>query len=383
MFEFYSAGKVIFGSGTFSQFGNLAQVHGTRALLVLGGSSLRKTGVVDRMVKLLEQNSVRYSFYEGINYEPEIETIDTGVAIVKETGCDVVVAVGGGSVLDTGKAIAGVVTNGGSVFDYLEGVGAGKEITKPALPFIAIPTTAGTGSEVTKNSVISSKEKKFKVSIRSPLLIPKVALVDPELTVSLPPEPTAYSGLDALTQLIEPYVSKKANPITDAFASHGIRLVADSLSQAYHDGGNLAAREKMAVAALLSGYTLANAGLGAVHALARPLGAYYSIPHGLACAILLPYIIELNLNFNLQKYAEIGEVLTKQYYRNQETAAGAGVEFVRNLNKELNVPKDFKRFHINPDDISVLIQGAQGASLRDNPRTFSIEELTDLLKELV
>lgn len=385
MFEFYSAGKLIFGSGTFSQIGTIAKEQGNHALIVLGGNSLRKIGVVDRLTKLLDQHSVQYTFYEGITFEPTVSTIDTGVKVAKKNSCDMVIAIGGGSVLDTGKAIAGIVTNSGSVFDYLEGVGKGKEITRSALPCIAIPTTAGTGSEVTKNSVISSdlSHLKFKVSIRSLFLIPKIALIDPELTLTLPPEQTAYSGLDALTQLIEPYVSKKAQPITDALAIYGIRLIAESLSEAYRNGSNLAAREKISLAALFSGFALANAGLGAVHALARPLGAYYQIPHGLACAIFLPHIMELNLESTLKKYAEIGRTLTEKHYRKKETAAVAGLEFVKKLNVELNVPNDLKPFKINPADIPVLIQGAQGSSLCDNPRSFSDEELNELLQNLI
>ncbi|MDI6784918.1 MAG: iron-containing alcohol dehydrogenase [bacterium] len=386
MFEFYSAGRLIFGSGTFSQIGTIAKDQGKNALIVLGGNSLRQIGVVDRLTKSLDQNFLHYTFYEGLTFEPTVATIDTGVKVAIENGCEIVIAIGGGSVLDTGKAIVGIVTNGGSVFDYLEGVGNGKEFTKPALPCIAIPTTAGTGSEVTKNSVISSagQADKFKVSIRSPLLIPKVALVDPELTLSLPPEPTAYSGLDALTQLIEPYVSQKSNPITDALAIYGIKLIGESLSEVYHNGANLVAREKMALAALFSGFALANAGLGAVHALARPLGAYYGIPHGLTCAILLPYIMERNLEDNLEKYAEIGRALTrKRHYYKADVAAFHGLMFVSKLCDELNIPKNFKQFNINPTNIPLIIQGAQGASLRDNPRGFSDAELVALLEKLV
>ncbi|MCX7919680.1 MAG: iron-containing alcohol dehydrogenase [bacterium] len=387
MFEFYSAGRLIFGSGSFSLTGHIAQELGDTALIVLGGTAMRNLGVVDRLQQLLDQNSVRYTFYEGIHQEPTVGLVDAGVNLAIANRCNMVIAVGGGSVLDTGKAIAGVVTNGGSVFDYLEGVGNGKKFVRPALPYIAIPTTAGTGSEVTKNAVISSDESsvnKFKVSIRSPKLIPTVALIDPELTVSLPPEPTAYSGLDALTQLIEPYVSKSANPITDALAIYGIKLIGESLLAAYHNGADLIAREKMAIAAVLSGLALANAGLGAVHALARPLGAYYHIPHGLACAILLPYIMELNLDANVTKYAEIGRALTgKMHYVHDAVAAVHGLQFVRTLCDELNIPRNFKSYAINPADIPFIIQGAQGASLRDNPRPLTNDDVTNLFQKLI
>jgi alcohol dehydrogenase class IV len=384
MFEFYSADRLIFGSGSFSQLGIIAKQQGTNALVILGKNALRKTGIINRLVKLLEENNIRFSLLEGLAHEPDVDTIDHGVEYAKTIGCHFIIGLGGGSVLDTGKAIAGIITNGGTVTDYLEGVGKGKEFIHPALPYIAIPTTSGTGSEVTKNAVISSSDPiiKFKVSIRSPILIPKIALLDPELTLSLPPEPTAYSGLDALTQLIEPYVSHKANPFADALSISGIRLIGESLSDAYHSGTNLVAREKMAIAALFSGYALANAGLGAVHALARPLGAYYQIPHGLACAILLPEVMDLNLKYQLFKYADIGRALTGKPLENQDIAAYAGLDAVRKLNEELKVPKDFKAYQIKTADIPLLIEGAQGASLRDNPRELSDEDLTILLNKL-
>ncbi|MFB3896775.1 MAG: iron-containing alcohol dehydrogenase [bacterium] len=385
MFEFYSAGRLIFGTGSFSQLGPVAKSEGNTALIVLGKNALRQSGIVNRLVKQLEENNIQYTFFEGLAHEPDVETIDKGVELAKSSGCQLIIGIGGGSVLDTGKAIAGMVTNDGTVIDYLEGVGRGKQFVHPALPYIAIPTTSGTGSEVTKNAVISSSNpnNKYKVSIRSPLLIPKIALLDPELTVSLPPEPTAYSGLDALTQLIEPYVSNNANPFTDTLAISGIKLVGESLSDAYQTGDNLAAREKMMLAALFSGYALANAGLGAVHALARPLGAYYLIPHGLACAILLPVIMELNLKYRMDKYAEIGIALTGKPFENEDIAAYAGLDAVQKLNQELKVPKDFKAYQIKPADIPLLIEGAQGASLRDNPRELAKADLTALLHKLI
>jgi len=207
----------------------------------------------------------------SVDGEPSLSTIREGVALAKTERCDFVVGFGGGSAIDAGKAIAAMLTNPGDVLDYLEIIGQGKVLKSNSAPFLAIPTTAGTGSEVTRNAVLASPEHRLKVSLRSPYLQPRIALVDPELALELPAALTATTGLDALTQLIEAYVSCRANPMTDALCAEGIRRAARSLRRACDDGHNLAAREDMALASLLSGIALANAGLGAVHGFAGPI----------------------------------------------------------------------------------------------------------------
>jgi alcohol dehydrogenase class IV len=227
--------------------------------------------------------------------EPTVELARAGVAAAREHGADIVAAIGGGSVIDAGKAVAMLLGNGGDPLDYLEVIGSGRAITRPAVPFIAVPTTAGTGAEVTANAVLASLEHRVKASLRSPLMIPRIALVDPQLTVSCPPPVTAASGLDALTQCLEPLVSPRASPLTDGLASEGLRHAAAGLRAAYADGEDLTARADMATCALLGGMALANAKLGAVHGLAGVIGGIADVPHGIACATLLAPVIEANV----------------------------------------------------------------------------------------
>ena len=235
--------------------------------------------------------------------EPEISTVEQGVALAKKGNCELVIGIGGGSAMDAAKAIAAMLANEGELLDYLEIIGRGKALTKPSAPFIAIPTTAGTGSEVTRNAVLSSPEHKLKVSLRSPLMLARVAIVDPELTCDLPPALTASTGCDALTQLIEPFVCARANPMTDGLCVEGIRRAARSLRTAFHDGQNKSAREDMAVASLFGGLALANAGLGAVHGFAGPIGGNFPAPHGAVCAALLPHVMAANIRALRQRAA--------------------------------------------------------------------------------
>jgi len=380
-FEFYSAGRIIFGSGVFSEIGNLSSTFGKKALIILGKKSFRSTNKFELLLYELKNNNVEYILYEGISTEPDTETVDKAGEIGFKNRVDMVIGIGGGSVIDTGKAVSGILTNGGSVSDYMEGIGKGLTISKPSLPYIAVPTTAGTGAEVTKNSVIYSKEKNVKRSMRSPHLIPNIALVDPELTVHLSKSQTAYSGMDALTQLIESYVSKKAQPITSALSIYGIELAGKSLLRAYNDGGDIKAREDMMLASLLSGLALANAGLGAVHGLASSLGAF-SIPHGKVCAILLSVITRENLSHDIAKFAKIGIAFTKRYFNSDKSAAYAALDFIYYLCKKLNIPENLKEYKIQKDSIPEIIKNAGKSNMRANPKSFTDEELKNLLEKI-
>jgi len=388
-FEFYTAARIIFGAGKFKEIGKLAREHGKQALVIIGGGSLQKAGVVQRLVDLLGEHGIVCNFYQ-VTGEPQVETVDEGVSAAKKSQTEMVISLGGGSVIDTGKAISGLVTNGGSVMDYLEGVGKGKRIARPALPFIAIPTTAGTGSEVTKNAVICSRTQKFKKSIRSPHLIPKIALVDPLLTHTMPPAVTASSGLDALTQLIEAYVSKGANPITDALAQKGITLAASSLYRAYCNGNDAEARQNMALASLLSGIVLANAGLGAVHGIAAALGGLFPIPHGIACAVLLPHVVEMNFKALLtknpvdsivKKYRQLCKLLLDKEI-NPKDGVSPAVEFLHGLCEKMAIPS-LTSFGINKDDIPSIVAHSRGSSMRFNPVELSDEELITILEKTI
>lgn len=381
--EFYAPGKIIFGPGGLSQVGAEAKRLGSKVLIVLGKSAMKKSGALDRLTHLLIENNLEYTIYDNIPSDPTVEIVDTGTSLARKENCNLVIALGGGSVLDTGKAISAMVTNEGSVADYQEIEGKGRKFKTKPLPFIAIPTTSGTGSEATKNAVITNTEFSLKKSIRDPMLIPEVALVDPELTLSLPPHITADCGGDALTQCIESYLGKKSQEITDALSLHAIGLIGKSLVKAVKDGKNLEARKDMAMAALLSGLCLSNSGLGAVHALSHPLGVYYKIPHGLSCAVLLPYVMEYNLPVVTKKLAKIAQSLGEDISLLSETeAAQRAVERIKEILSQAGIKSNLSEWGIKKEDFSQLIKGAKGGSLNNNPRDTSDEDLIELLYKM-
>ena len=381
--EFYAPGKIIFGSGGLSKIGTEAKRLGSKVLVVLGRSAMRKSGALDRLTHLLIENNLEYLIYENIPSDPTVEIIDTGTGLARKEKCNLVIALGGGSVLDAGKAISVMVTNEGSVADYQEIEGKGRKFQHKPIPFIAIPTTSGTGSEATRNAVITNTKLGLKKSIRDPWLIPEVALVDPELTLSLPPYVTAVCGGDALTQCIESYLGKKSQEITDALALHAIGLIGKSLAKAVKDGKNLEARKDMAMAALLSGLCLSNSGLGAAHALSHPLGVHYKIPHGLSCAVLLPYVMEYNQPVVTKKLAKIAECLGENISSLSETeAAQRAVEKIKEILTAVGIKENLFGWKIEEEDFPKLIKGAKGGSLDNNPRDTSDEDLIELLYKM-
>lgn len=372
-FEFATASRIIFGAGAIVQAGSLAKEYGHTALVVTGRDSTRAKPLLTALSAL----EVVPFPVEG---EPDLEMIRRGAALARREKCDLVIAFGGGSALDTGKAIAAMVTNDGDVLDYLEVIGGGKSLARSPAPFLAIPTTAGTGSEVTRNAVLTSPEHHVKVSLRSPLMLAKVALVDPELTWDLPPAMTASTGLDALTQLIEPCVSSRANPMTDGLCLEGIRRAARSLRAACENGRNAAAREDMAVASLFGGLALANAGLGAVHGLAGVFGGMFGAPHGAICAALLPHVMEANLaalrsrdsaNPSLARYEEVARLLTGR----NNARADDGVQWVSRLVSDLQIPK-LGTYGLTPPHIATLVEKSKNASsMKPNPIVLTPAEL--------
>lgn len=374
-FEFLSAGKILFGPGALIQVGALAHNFGRRALVVTGGTPERARP----LLRILEKHGIEETIY-SVAEEPSVDTIRDGSSLARTEGCDHVIAFGGGAALDAGKAIAAMPANQGDVFDYLEIVGRGQELVHASAPFIAIPTTAGTGSEVTRNSVLRVPGERIKVSLRSPLMLPRVALLDPELTYDLPPALTATTGLDALTQLIEPFVCLRANPLTDALCVQGISRVARSLRRAVHDGHDTEAREDMMVAGLFGGLALANAGLGAVHGLAGPLGGMYPAPHGAVCAALLPPAIEVNLralrerdphNRALDRYRYMATLLTGH----PQAAAEDGIRWLRDLAADLQV-LPLGDYGIPATAAPELVEkAARASSMKANPITLTAEEL--------
>ena len=308
-----------------------------------------------------------------------------GVQAAREANSDFIIGFGGGSALDTGKAVAALLTNPGDPLDYLEVVGRGQPLKALPAPFIAIPTTSGTGSEVTRNAVLSVPEKRVKVSLRSPGMLAKVALVDPELTYSLPPAITASTGMDAFAQLIEPYVSRRANPLTDLYCREGIARVTRSLLRAYQDGSHRAAREDMAFASLMGGLALANAGLGAVHGFAGPIGGMFDAPHGAVCAALLSPAVSVNsralaerepYNPALARYMEIARQVT-----GDPGAAVANLTGVlEDLCAKLRIP-GLREYGIREFDFDVLVEkGAAASSMKANPLTLTPQELRQILE---
>ncbi|MBD3306209.1 iron-containing alcohol dehydrogenase [candidate division KSB3 bacterium] len=380
-FEFATATRIIFGAGTLREVGDLAADMGTRAVIVTGKTTDRAVPLLD----ILNQKQIEYELF-SVAGEPTTSTASQGTQQAREHHCDIIIGFGGGSPLDAGKAIASLLTNGGEPLDYLEVIGKGQPITKASAPYIAIPTTAGTGTEVTRNAVLKSPEHRVKVSLRSPLLLPRVAIIDPELTYQLPPEITANTGLDAFTQVLEPYVSHQANPMTDAVCREGIQRAARSLRQAYEHGDDTAARQDMAITSLFGGLALANAKLGAVHGFAGPAGGMFPAPHGAVCARLLPYVMEVNVralqarspeNPALKRYDEIAQMLTGR----ASATAQDGVQWIQHLCDALQVPP-LSEYGMTKDDIPVLVEKAgRSSSMKGNPLPLTSEEMTEILTQ--
>lgn len=379
-FEFATAGKILFGPGTIREVPALAARMGTRALVVGGRSRERLSGLVRG---LHEQGMKTVTF--SVSREPTMEIVLEGLALARADACDLVIGMGGGSVIDAGKAIAALLTNPGDLLDYLEVIGKAQSISRPPAPYVAIPTTAGTGTEVTRNAVIISSEHKVKVSMRSDMMLPKLVVADPELTCSMPPGITAATGLDALTQLIEAFVCAKANPLTDGLCREGLARAARSLEVVYDDGGNTAAREDMMLASLFSGLALANAGLGAVHGFAAPLGGMLDAPHGVICARLLPIVMDMNITAlserspdspALSRYAEIAGVLTND----PKADAMQGVSWVDKICTAMHV-SSLDSIGLTQDHIPSLVDKARRASsMKGNPIELTESELASIVQ---
>ena len=376
-FEFFGPGRIVFGRGKFAQAAELAAGLGKSPMVIYNGS-----GVIDRLTAMLPKAIVCRQ-----RGEPTVVQIDEAVAKARRASCDCVIGLGGGSAIDAAKAVAALLSNGGSPVDYMEVVGKGQKITKPSAPWMAIPTTAGTGAEATRNAVIGLPEKKFKASIRSELMLPRIALVDAELGVHVSPEVTANSGMDALCQVIESYTSIGANEITDVLALRGIEHASRALPAAFGDGSNIIARESMAFAAMVSGITLTSSGLGAVHGFAAPIGANFPIPHGTVCAALLPHIVAANVRAlrarnearGLKRYADVGRRLPGSGEADDRAAIDDCVRFLFDLVRELKIPP-LKDFGMSQASVAELVGLARKASsMKFNPIVLTDEELSTAL----
>jgi alcohol dehydrogenase class IV len=350
-FEFATATRIVFGAGKAKEIPALVASFGKRALVVRAPVTMS-------------------GMPEGVPFEvasePTVGLVRAGTELARRKECNVVVGFGGGSAIDTAKAIAALLANGGDPLDYVEVVGKGNSLTKPSAPFIAVPTTAGTGAEVTRNAVLFSPEHKVKVSMRSPHMLARVALVDPLLTLGLPAAVTASTGLDALTQVIEPFVSCKANPMTDAICREGMKRAARSLRRAFEHGDDAAAREDMSLASLFGGLALANAGLGAVHGFAAPIGGMFpKAPHGAVCAALLAPVMEMNARRapNRDRFEEVRQIV------------GDIGELVRALNV-----LGLRAYGVTEADFPAIIEKAAAASsMKGNPVVLSADEMQEIL----
>lgn len=379
-FEFATANRILFGPGRLSEVPSLAGDLGRRAFLLTGKTPDRTT----RLLTGLEEQGIA-CITSSVPGEPTTDVVLEASDIARRESCDLVIAFGGGSVVDAGKAIAALLTNGGEPLDYLEIIGKGLPLSQRSAPYIAIPTTAGTGAEVTRNAVLLSEEHRVKVSMRSPWMLPQIAVVDPELTYTMPPAVTASTGLDALTQLLEAYVSNQANPLTDGICREGLMRAARSLRRAYECGTDASAREEMCIASLFGGLGLANAKLGAIHGFAGPLGGMFPAPHGVVCAALLPHVMQTNVQAlqsrashsdALHRYAEVARLLTD----NPDAYVWDGVRWVQMLCAALNVPP-LSQYGLTHGDVDAVVAKAQRAgSMKGNPIELTADELQEILQ---
>ncbi|MHC9541787.1 MAG: iron-containing alcohol dehydrogenase [Vulcanimicrobiota bacterium] len=380
-FEFITAARIVLGRGAAGEIGAYTESFGDNALLLTGHDPSRASVVAES----LKSAGKSVSLFP-VKGEPTTESIEEAAAHARKDSCSFVVAVGGGSVIDTGKAVAALLSNGGELLDYLEVVGKGKPLLKPSCPFAAVPTTGGTGAEVTHNAVMQSTVHKVKVSMRNPHMFARLALVDPELALSCSPEVTAHAGLDALAQLIEPFVSLKSMPLTDALCRDGFVRVARSIRRACQQGDDMAAREDMAIAALYSGMALANAKLGAVHGFAGPLGGMFRGGHGALCAVLLAPVMDVNIramserepeNPALKKYGEISRILTGK----PDASMREGVAFLRDLALALKIQPLSVSGVREKDFPDIIVKAKASGSMQGNPVKLTDEELKEILAE--
>ncbi len=378
-FEFATANRILFGPGVIADLPQIVSSLGQRPFVLTGGTPKRHESILNSLAQAGLDPKI-----SGVTGEPTTQTASAAVAAARQARADVVIGIGGGSVIDTGKVVAAMLTNEGSIEDYLEVVGLGKAVRNRSAPYVAVPTTAGTGAEVTRNAVLLVAEHRVKVSMRSPFLLPQVALADPALTHPMPAELTAGTGLDALTQLVEAFVSKKANPLTDGICREGLARAARSLRRAFEDGSDASAREDMALAALFSGLALANAALGAVHGFAGPLGGMIDAPHGIICGRLLPHVIAANVQAlrdrasglpALARFDEIAQIVTG----NESARASDGVAWVEDLCHALALP-GLRRYGLAEAAFPAAVaQARKASSMKGNPIELQDDELTAIL----
>jgi len=365
---FLTPPRIITGVGSLGECGAVAAALGRCVLLVTGKSSMRRSGASGRLITDLQAAGLACHLYDAVATEPTLDMVDEGRRLCRERGCDLVIGMGGGSAMDAAKVIAGLAREEAPARDFHQG----KKVERTGLPFIAIPTTSGTGAEVTKNGVISDPENRVKKSIRDDSFMAKAAIVDPELTVSAPPHVTACAGMDALTQAIESFTSIHATPLTDALAFKAIGLMAGCLERAVKNGSDIEARSDASYGSLLAGMALANARLGVVHGMAHPLGVRYGIPHGLVCGVLLPAAMRLNREASADKYDRIDALL-----------GGDAVEFVERLAERIGLARSLADYDIPREDFDAIVaESMPSGSLKANPKKITEEDVRSILEQV-
>jgi len=380
-FKFLVPNEIIIRRGGASDIGKICGKYARRVCIFRYGERFYTSGTYDKIKKSLDAENIESFIFYHVKGEPSPEVINDAAEFIRENGCDGALAIGGGSPIDAAKAACALAPNGKDIMDYIEGFSPQKFQNRP-LPVIAVPTTAGTGSECTKNSVITSKGN-FKNSVRDDSMLPVAAVLDAELMLDVPRDVTATSGADCLCQLIESYVTKFANPFTDAIAIHFTKTAYDNLRRAYDNGQDIDAREQMALSACASGMAMANGGLGAAHGIAAGMGALTPLSHGLICGIILPHVIKFNIGKNILKYADLSRALTGKNYENDQQAAYDLIRLTEELNRHIGIPSDFKRSGISRSDIPKIAKAAMGSSMSKNPVDVTQHECEELLSDLI
>jgi len=379
--DFSTANRIIFGAGELLTLRKIIDgKYGKRVLIIKG----RKYPNPGTLFSICEDAKVKWTYF-NVEQEPDIETINQAVRLGREKECEFVIGFGGGSVIDTGKAAAALLNNQGSLLDYLEVVGKGKPLKNPSKPYIAIPTTAGTGSEVTRNAVILVPDKKAKVSMRNAYLLPEVAIVDPELTYGIPRTITGVTGMDAFTQVIEPYVSRYSNSLVDIFCEDAIKKSASYLLRGWKDGSDYEARDNISWVSLMGGLALANAKLGAAHGLAGPIGGMFSAPHGAICAALLPSVMLVNAEAlsirgsHLEKLSRFKDIA--RWVTGKENAnINEGIEWIASLCENMRIPR-LSELGIKKEHFPTIIQKSKkSSSMRGNPIQLTGQEIEKILE---
>ncbi len=385
-YDFITPRRIVFGWGRREEVGRLGRQLGSRAIVFCGLPDDQAADILPEIAAKLHAERIDLIEAAVLDHEPESGDVDQAAATLRELGAgggDFLLALGGGSAIDLAKAAAAmaVCDEGDSIVDYLEGVGVGRSLQSEPLPVLAMPTTAGTGAEATYNAVVSNHDPPWKKSLRDPRLIPNVALIDPELCVSAPRAVTAASGLDAITQLIESFISRKAQPIPQALCLQGLRLALPAIAEAVEDGSSRRARERMSHAALLSGMALANSGLGMAHGVAPALGTHCRIPHGTACAVMLPIALRVNREACEKELARLAHVLFGVNPRKSPAeAADRLIAEIERLCDRLGVPQSLADLGVAPEQIPAIARDSFGGSMRGNPVELTEPQLIEILQ---